>query len=52
MAQWPELKEGFQAITDSFLRARYGGAEVKGEELEAAAREWGRIASSDRTSRV
>ena len=51
-AEWPELKDAFQAITDGFLQARYGESEVKGEELDTATQEWQRISSVSKSPTI
>jgi hypothetical protein len=50
-AGWPHLAGDFDLLTESYLRARYGGPPISAGDLAAALAGWRRIAR-DRTRRV
>ena len=44
-ARWPALEDEFHAITESYVRARYGAANVPDAELQHVMAAWARIAA-------
>jgi hypothetical protein len=51
-SRWPGLQEDFQAITASYLEARYGGAATPEEELREVLSGWLRVEASPPEARA